>query len=387
MLSHIVTAAKGLFSTPEPTEGDQSEAPHDQGSTVLPERPKVMVSTRRTRYGTADAENSADIGAPSPGRGKRKSRSAQPNGAESQAKKRKTSPEGDSAVAVVVNVVPDTRQNGPIIEETGSSGDEGSAVVSSPAKSKSPRETTAKSTHMRFDSEEPISIPKEDEDAIPEMKAPEPADDESSDDDEAPEALDNSTQLANVKAAQQNAEQAKLRHEKLQREKRKERDQRLKSQAVSKKSKELPNPRKAHARAPEHDDMMSESTATLQDLGFKDSHLLAGQLPALLPDEILNAEPVARLPTPVSENDRTKPRISQKRKFLDEEQKPPKDVRRGGTTIRVLDGSSGKANALAPKVSKPGKHVREQWLSGNRGGVGPSGLRRAGGGSKGFVGK
>lgn len=176
-----------------------------------------------------------------------------------------------------------------------------------------------------------------------------------------------------------------FRHEQLRREKRKERDQRLKSQAISKKSKELSNGGPAHARVPEQDDMMSESTATLQDSGFKDPRVLAGSLPALLPDDILNAEPVARLPTPVSENDRSKPRISQKRKFLDEEQKPPKDVRRGGTTIRVLDGSSGKTNDLAPRVSKSGKHVREKWLSGNRSGANAGGLRRSTGGSKGFV--
>jgi U3 small nucleolar RNA-associated protein 16 len=175
-----------------------------------------------------------------------------------------------------------------------------------------------------------------------------------------------------------------IRDEQLKKEKRKERDQRLKSQAVSKKSKELPNGGKSQTRGPEQDDMMSESTATLQDLGFKDPRLL-GSLPALLPDEILNAEPVARLPTPVSENDKSKPRISQKRKFLDEEQKPPKDVRRGGTTIRVLDGSSGTKNALAPTVSKAGKHVRENWMSGNRSGMNTTGLRRTTGGSKGFV--
>lgn len=130
---------------------------------------------------------------------------------------------------------------------------------------------------------------------------------------------------------------------------------------------------------------MSESTATLQDSGFKDLGLQGGSLPALLPDEILNAEPTVRLPTPVSENDKSKPRISNKRKFLDEEQKPPKDMRRGGTTIRVLDGTSGKTNSLAPRASKAGKHVRESWLSGSRKGANPSGLRKTTGASKGFV--
>lgn len=176
-----------------------------------------------------------------------------------------------------------------------------------------------------------------------------------------------------------------IRQEQLKKEKRKERDQRLKSQAVSKKSKDLSTSGGARPRAPEQDDMMSESTATLQDSGFKDLRNLAGSLPALLPDEILNSEPAARLPTPVSDNDKSKPRISQKRKFLDEEQKPPKDVRRGGTTIRVLDGSSGKTNSLAPRVSKAGKHVRENWLSGNRSGANTGGLRRTSGAAKGFV--
>lgn len=176
-----------------------------------------------------------------------------------------------------------------------------------------------------------------------------------------------------------------IRHEQLKKEKRKERDQRLKSQAISKKSKELSNGGRPRTHAPEQDDIMSESTATLQDSGFKDPRNLAGSLPALLPDEILNAEPAARLPTPVSENDKSKPRISRKRKFLDEEQKPPKDVRRGDTTIRVLDRSSGKTNSLAPRASKAGKHVRENWLSGNRNSANIGALRRTTGTAKGFV--
>lgn len=212
MLSHIVTAAKGLFSTQELAEEDPATTPHDQASAILPERPKIMVSTRRTRYGTADAEDSSNTGTSSDGSGKRKSRSTLPNNTESQPKKRKTSSEANSAIAVVVNDTPDTRQNGTIDEEADSTDGDGVSVAPTTGNSKSPSGVTEKSTHMRFGSEEYIPAPNGEVDTVPETNQPEAGDDESSDDDEAPETLDNTTQLANMKATQQNAEQAKLRY-------------------------------------------------------------------------------------------------------------------------------------------------------------------------------
>lgn len=212
MLSHIVTAAKGLFSAQDPAEEDLSSSAHDERSTTLPERPKNMVSTRRTRYGTTEPEGSSNTKTSPVGGGKRKTRSTVPNGTENQAKKRKTVPEGDSAIAVVVNGTRDTGRNGTINKEAGSSDWEDVSVASVDANSKYPGGVAVKSTHMRFGSEEPIPAPEEDSEAIPEANEPGAVHDESSDDDEAPETFDNSAQLANIKATMQNAEQAKLRY-------------------------------------------------------------------------------------------------------------------------------------------------------------------------------
>lgn len=212
MLSHIVTAAKGLFSQQDPAEEDPTSSTHDHQDTVLPERPKNMVSTRRTRYGTAEVEESSNTGISPAGSGKRKTRSAMPNGTGSQAKKRKTVP-GDSGIAVVVNSTPDIELNGTINEEAGVSDADGAPATVENANSSVPGGIAAKSTHMRFGSEDPIPVLEEDAKTMPpEAKEPEAVDDESSDDDEAPETIDNSTQLANMKAARQNEEQAKLRY-------------------------------------------------------------------------------------------------------------------------------------------------------------------------------
>jgi U3 small nucleolar RNA-associated protein 16 len=115
-------------------------------------------------------------------------------------------------------------------------------------------------------------------------------------------------------------------------------------------------------------------------------------LPILLPDEILNAEPSIRPPTPPPENSRhmAKP-TSRKLRFLDEVQKPPKDARIGNTSIKVLDEMShynsrtGANPSLAPKSSKASKNVRDSWLLGNRNKDVSNGLRRTTGGSSGFV--
>lgn len=85
-------------------------------------------------------------------------------------------------------------------------------------------------------------------------------------------------------------------------------------------------------------------------------------LPLLLPEEILAAQPVVRAPTPTLPN--SKVAVSQKRKFLDLESKPPKDIKRGGVTIRVLQDNR---SILPPKSSQVSQTLRESWLSGRRG--------------------
>lgn len=127
---------------------------------------------------------------------------------------------------------------------------------------------------------------------------------------------------------------------------------------------------------------MSESTETLQGSTTQDSRRQA--LPALLPDEILNAAPAERPPTPPAEETGTGPRKPNKLKFLDKVEKAPKDVKMGDVTIRVLDEpSSGKMGkpALPPKASKVGRNSKDNWLKSNRSTARVNGLRRTAGGT------
>lgn len=86
-----------------------------------------------------------------------------------------------------------------------------------------------------------------------------------------------------------------------------------------------------------------------------------GPLPLILPDEILAVEPAARAPTPPPST--AKIVTNHKRRFLDVETKPPKDIIRGDVRIRVLQENS---IILPPKASAASKSVREAWLAGRR---------------------
>lgn len=165
------------------------------------------------------------------------------------------------------------------------------------------------------------------------------------------------------------------REEQLRKEKRRKLDEQRKLQAKSSK-KDIPA---------QSDDLQSESTTTLQGSTTHDARRRA--LPALLPDEILNAEPVTRPPTPPAEDAFGGPKKPNKLKFLDKTDKAPKDVQVGDVTIRVLDAQSSKSKskpALAPKASKTGRNVKENWLKKERSTAKVNGMRRTAGGSSGF---
>lgn len=150
---------------------------------------------------------------------------------------------------------------------------------------------------------------------------------------------------------------------------------------------------------PKQEEILSESSATLQGSEVKapvSSSFLPASLPKLLPDEILFAEPSARPPTPPRERDRHSvalKRSSHKFSFSDVVHTKPKDLKLGRTSIHVLEDSGNTAirnglnNSLAPRASKQGRTVRENWMAGNRNGGGAINgtLRRTMGGSSGFV--
>lgn len=168
----------------------------------------------------------------------------------------------------------------------------------------------------------------------------------------------------------------------LQKEKRRLQDEKHKSQAkASVKSKaekvQKSKPQAIDTKPVSDDDIVSESTATLQGSVVKESGRRV--LPALLPDDILNAEPVYRLPSPPPEQQR---KDTRQHKFFKDVEKPAKDIHRGDVTIRVLED---KKNMLPPKSSKVGRNVKAGWMAGQRSRHAPGRLKRVGGGPKSFV--
>ncbi|KAI9843610.1 MAG: hypothetical protein M1837_006192 [Sclerophora amabilis] len=234
------------------------------------------------------------------------------------------------------------------------------------------------SSHVRFDNDEPhttqisdakVSEPKSDQ-------APTPANEQptESSDDEAPEAESLSTGQQRAKSLALEASKAaegflasqvltppsnlRISQEQVARQKRKALDARLKSQASQGKKKKRKLDRDA-----------GETPADPHDHTLLPHHeaLTSTSLPALLPDEILAIDPAERPPTPPPQSTAlTKHHPPQKRKFVFPEEKKPKDFKRNGVRVRVLEGRTDQF--LAPKAVKASAGLREQWLMGQRGG-------------------
>lgn len=363
MLSHIVTAAKGLFTRPDSDETSSTNPPEIATS-------NMVTATRQRNVTGEEMPAESDINSIPITNGKRKSRAVNSGKATGQHSKRRK----QSSI----------EENGESdIDKERSPGTEEQA------------DTSVKKNHVKFGSEEPeepVDIPVE---GSPEPQQNGKADGDESSDDDAPEAIDNSAQMSKIKAEAQKLQQAKqrfvpfevfdlrfnltsYREIQLKKEKRKQIDERRKLQA------KLAN-RKPDTDA--GDDLVSESTETLQGSTTHESRRNA--LPALLPDEILNSAPAARPPTPPAEGE-DRARKPNKLKFLDKVDKPAKDVKMDDVTIRVLDEpSSRKKNkpALPPKISRVGRNSRENWLKSRRSTASVNGLRRTAGGaaSSGFV--
>ncbi|KAL2820357.1 U3 snoRNA associated-domain-containing protein [Aspergillus granulosus] len=250
------------------------------------------------------------------------------------------------------------------------------------------KEEPAPKKHFRFDSEEPEPILAEDADQeVPEDVQAENQDVEDSSDDEAPETVDNSAQLAKIKSEAKKREQAKQLEEQLRKEKRRQLDEARKAQVkASGKRKEATVPHSAPGAGTPVEDLLSESSATLQGSFTQDARHPT-TLPALLPDDILNAVPDVRPPTPPPETQAVDQKKPTKLRFLDKQEKGPKDVRMGDVAIRVLGGGSSKKpnTALPPKASKTGRSARETWLKQARSTGHVNGMRMVNSGSKGFV--
>ncbi|OJJ47110.1 hypothetical protein ASPZODRAFT_151666 [Penicilliopsis zonata CBS 506.65] len=341
MLSQIVTAAKGLFSREE-SHAITSLGPTDNAS----ELSTMVTATRRGKIMADRSPSETAAADSSPATGKRKTRTQD----DQSSKRRKRSS----------------------LEQVKKTQDGAELPTKAPS---------SKTKHMRFDSEEPelpVDLDVEEEEAL-EPAQDDQANEDDSSDDEAPEAITNSAQLSKIKEASKKQEKMRQAQEQEKREKRRQLDELRKSQAKSlNHSKQGVSLVKKAAS----DDMLSESTATLQGSTTQDARTTA--LPAFLPDEILNAEPVTQPVVPEFNFGTKKPN---KLRFLDTVERGPKDVRMGDVTIRVLDGNSTskKTNpSLAPKASKSGRNVKKNWLERERSTAGLNGMRRTTG-SSGFV--
>ncbi|PWY71644.1 hypothetical protein BO70DRAFT_342631 [Aspergillus heteromorphus CBS 117.55] len=359
MFSQIVTAAKGLFSRQESDDAslEKTHATSGASSRTASANTRKMVTATRQRKFTAEqpsTEPNANGSIETSGKRKSKPVSSEPTEMQNNKRRKRAS----------LEAAPETEGN-PSSKKSKTTEDNETEQQESSAPS-------SKTNHFRFGSEEP-ELPEvaATEDTTETQQEVQDSEDESSDD-EAPETIDNSAQLSKIRLEAKRQERAKQIEEQLKRDKRKQLDDLRKSQAKLSKKKDA--------------DLLSESTETLQGTTTQDARRSA--LPALLPDDILNAAPDVRPPTPPAEERSMMHTKPNKLRFLDKKEKLPKDVRMGDVTIRVLDDTVSKKHnrpALPPKASKTGRNAKQNWLNKSRSTGSLNGLRRTAGTSSGFV--
>ena len=144
----------------------------------------------------------------------------------------------------------------------------------------------------------------------------------------------------------------------LQRAKRKDLDARLKAQAKTSKYRKSSGSKRGKTQTPLGS---SENVHQTSSDGKRTSKKSKSEIPLLLPEELLTSEPGISLlaEQPLEKSDI----VNKRKKRLDVETKPLKDVRRGNTKIRVLQKQS---SMLPPKASTNLKSLREAWLMGRR---------------------
>ncbi|KAL8916699.1 MAG: hypothetical protein Q9208_008346 [Pyrenodesmia sp. 3 TL-2023] len=195
--------------------------------------------------------------------------------------------------------------------------------------------------------------------------------------DEAPEVVTKSTGLEKVRSAVAEATKAAEAQRAAGKKKRRDRDTLLKLQAkATKKEAEQTGTKDVGLDTPTDDEMDGRDSTPPRKPATDYKWAKTKQLPALLPDEILAAAPVPRLPTPSPEPAEpalAKAPMNRRQRFLEERPKPPKDVRKGNVRIRVLEDRGA---ILPPKVSKQSQSIRESWLAGRPGAKGKAMIER-----------
>ena len=229
------------------------------------------------------------------------------------------------------------------------------------------------SQHKRFDIEEVDSAPlfptADDSHAVKNNNGDRHEDTEGeSSNDDAPETITQSAGLEKARSAAAEAAKAAEAQRALIKQKRREHNSLLKFQIkATERRAEQNKPKDIGPEQTTADERRSQVSPPPLDMASGLQWSSKDPLPALLPDELLAAEPMYRLPTPSPEPIVTKALVNKKQRFLEETSKPPKDVRKGNVRIRVLEEKQGR---LAPKVSKSSQVIRESWLAGRPGAKG-----------------
>lgn len=192
MFSHIVTAAKGLFARQEDDEDklDSSNTTSTTSTSPIGREAKMVTATRRRNLETSPTTSGDNKGVSTSANGKRKPESTSAGKSESQHNKRRKRSSLEAA------------------EEPERELPTESAMVESDSKREVAQAPASKTKHFRFDSEEP-ELPVGMETEAPEPQQKDPDNEDSSDDDEAPEAIDNSAQMSKIRLEAKKQERAR----------------------------------------------------------------------------------------------------------------------------------------------------------------------------------
>ncbi|GBF64876.1 hypothetical protein TMEN_7592 [Trichophyton mentagrophytes] len=370
MLSQIVTAARGLFKRPESTEDTASEQ----------EQPADMVTIIDNSASSQETPATQESPVSS---GKRKDTSSSvPESVENRPQKRRKGEPSSKATnpnSTTQGERDGGKQKKPQVLE--------SVTIINQPNTNSASTMVADEKHalpnprkIRFGSEElngtHLDDDEEHEDAQLENGTADQAEDDEDDssDDDAPEAVSNAVQLSQIREAERKREETRQMHEQMRREKRKEHEKRLQQQAASKAAiqkaadaRRDAKAKRAEAKTSKHDEQQSESSMTLSAGTQRESkHGLSAPLPALLPDEILNADPSKPLITGL-DVERLKMNTPRHIRITNTADRQPKDLKAGSTAIRVLGDSCSSSNPiLPPKSSNSSRRVKENWVGGRR---------------------
>lgn len=237
-----------------------------------------------------------------------------------------------------------------------------------------PDNKPSNSRHKRFESEEATSKPFSSYPASPSRSVTDAQrtmqDGVSiSSDDEAPDVVTKSSGQQEARLVAAEATKAVETQRAAEKQRRRDRDSRFKSQAKNSKVEAAKLKAKEEcsdtSSEDDEDDPKSSRHPHNPDQGTWTGR---DALPALLPEEILAAEPTARMPTPPPKRDVVKATVNTRHRFFDQNSKPTKDLQKGNVRIRVLENRRA---ILPPKVSKDSQKLRESWLAGIR--LGPKG--------------